>query len=175
MPAKKKQPAATSEPVPVRLADIAREVGLSRSGVSRALRNDPSIPLATCRDVQKVARKSLAQIELSAPRQRVAKVPVRSREVARIDVLQPGRDRVQNRIEGTSSEPRRAQCFVHFLHDVLRVCVDRLPFTEREGTEVTLRQILVRDLGEQYGNDRKRGPIEGRAPLEDRRFLKHPG
>jgi LacI family transcriptional regulator len=57
MPAKKKQPAATSEPVPVRLADIAREVGLSRSGVSRALRNDPSIPLATCRDVQKVARK----------------------------------------------------------------------------------------------------------------------
>jgi LacI family transcriptional regulator len=57
MPAKKKQPVPASAPAPVRLADIAREVGLSRSGVSRALRNDPSIPLATCHEVQKVARK----------------------------------------------------------------------------------------------------------------------
>jgi LacI family transcriptional regulator len=60
MPAKKKQSAPTStsgSPAPIRLADVAREVGLSRSGVSRALRNDPSIPLATCREVQKVARK----------------------------------------------------------------------------------------------------------------------
>lgn len=39
-----------------RLADIARLAQLSRSGVSRALRNDPSIPLATCRRVQQVAR-----------------------------------------------------------------------------------------------------------------------
>lgn len=45
------------KPSPIRLADIARQVGLSRSGVSRALRNDPSIPLATCREVQKTARK----------------------------------------------------------------------------------------------------------------------
>ena len=41
----------------LRLADIARRVGLSRSGVSRALRNDPSIPLATCRRVQLMARQ----------------------------------------------------------------------------------------------------------------------
>lgn len=40
----------------LRLSDIARQVGLSRSGVSRALRNDPSIPLATCRRVQEIAR-----------------------------------------------------------------------------------------------------------------------
>jgi LacI family transcriptional regulator len=54
MPAKKKQ---LDSPAPIRLADVARQVGLSRSGVSRALRNDPSIPLATCREVQKVARE----------------------------------------------------------------------------------------------------------------------
>jgi len=57
MSAKKKPSVPASAPAPVRLADIAREVGLSRSGVSRALRNDPSIPLATCREVQKIARK----------------------------------------------------------------------------------------------------------------------
>lgn len=39
------------------LADIANRVGLSRSGVSRALRNDPSIPLATCRRVQTAAKQ----------------------------------------------------------------------------------------------------------------------
>jgi len=57
MPAKKKQPAGSTPPTPVRLADVARAASLSRSGVSRALRNDPSIPLATCRKVQKVARE----------------------------------------------------------------------------------------------------------------------
>lgn len=41
----------------VTLAQIAKEVNLSRSGVSRALRNDPSIPEGTCLRVQEVARK----------------------------------------------------------------------------------------------------------------------
>lgn len=54
-------PAPTQSAPPVsgvlRLSDLARQVGLSRSGVSRALRNDPSIPLATCRRVQQVARQ----------------------------------------------------------------------------------------------------------------------
>jgi len=52
-------PASPAPPAPgvLRLADIARRVGLSRSGVSRALRNDPSIPLATCRRVQQTARQ----------------------------------------------------------------------------------------------------------------------
>lgn len=40
-----------------RLADIARHVQLSRSGVSRALHNDPSIPLETCRRVQQIAKE----------------------------------------------------------------------------------------------------------------------
>ena len=40
-----------------RLADIAARVHLSRSGVSRALRNDPSIPLSTCRRVQRTAKR----------------------------------------------------------------------------------------------------------------------
>lgn len=39
------------------LADIAAKVKLSKSGVSRALRNDPAIPLATCRRVQAAARR----------------------------------------------------------------------------------------------------------------------
>jgi LacI family transcriptional regulator len=39
----------------ITLGDIAKAVSLSRSGVSRALRNDPRIPLATCERVQKVA------------------------------------------------------------------------------------------------------------------------
>ncbi|MDB6092709.1 MAG: LacI family transcriptional regulator [Verrucomicrobia bacterium] len=39
------------------LADIAAKVKLSKSGVSRALRNDPTIPLVTCRRVQATARK----------------------------------------------------------------------------------------------------------------------
>lgn len=40
-----------------RLADIASRVKLSRSGVSRALHNDPSIPLDTCRRVQRIAHE----------------------------------------------------------------------------------------------------------------------
>ena len=50
------QPAAPADRA-LRLSDIARRVGLSRSGVSRALRNDPSIPLTTCRRVQQIARQ----------------------------------------------------------------------------------------------------------------------
>lgn len=52
-------PASSAAPASrvLHLADIARRVGLSRSGVSRALRNDPSIPLATCRRVQQAARQ----------------------------------------------------------------------------------------------------------------------
>ena len=41
----------------VTLAAIAARVKMSRSGVSRALRNDPTIPLASCRRVQAAARK----------------------------------------------------------------------------------------------------------------------
>ncbi|AHF90973.1 LacI family transcriptional regulator [Opitutaceae bacterium TAV5] len=41
----------------VTLNDIARATGLSRSGVSRALRNDPRVPAATCERVQAIARK----------------------------------------------------------------------------------------------------------------------
>lgn len=54
-------PAPASSPAPTlgqpHLADIAHRVGLSRSGVSRALHNDPSIPLETCRRVQVVAKQ----------------------------------------------------------------------------------------------------------------------
>ncbi|KAF0093067.1 MAG: LacI family transcriptional regulator [Puniceicoccaceae bacterium 5H] len=39
----------------VTLAEIAKVVKMSKSGVSRALRNDPSIPAATCERVQKAA------------------------------------------------------------------------------------------------------------------------
>lgn len=52
-----------SAPFPMRpgknvtLAAIAAKVKLSKSGVSRALRNDPTIPLATCRRVQATARR----------------------------------------------------------------------------------------------------------------------
>lgn len=41
----------------VTLAAIAAKVKLSKSGVSRALHNDPTIPLQTCRRVQAAARK----------------------------------------------------------------------------------------------------------------------
>lgn len=48
----------SAEPVRAsRLADIASRVKLSRSGVSRALHNDPSIPLDTCRRVQRIAHE----------------------------------------------------------------------------------------------------------------------
>jgi LacI family transcriptional regulator len=53
-------PLPTPPPSPAgaaRLADIAQRVQLSRSGVSRALHNDPSIPLATCHRVQRIARE----------------------------------------------------------------------------------------------------------------------
>lgn len=51
--------AKTSAPhsPPVTLAQIASEANLSRSGVSRALRNDPSIPESTCRRVQQIAER----------------------------------------------------------------------------------------------------------------------
>jgi LacI family transcriptional regulator len=42
---------------PVTLSTIADRTKMSRSGVSRALHNDPSIPLKTCRRVQEVARR----------------------------------------------------------------------------------------------------------------------
>jgi LacI family transcriptional regulator len=50
-------PSKTTSAPPVRLADVAKKTGLSRSGVSRALHNDPSIPTATCQRVQMVAKK----------------------------------------------------------------------------------------------------------------------
>lgn len=53
---------------PSRLADIARHVQLSRSGVSRALHNDPSIPLETCRRVQRIAKQLGFVLDLEVSR-----------------------------------------------------------------------------------------------------------
>jgi len=51
---------------PVTQADLARTLGLSRATVSRALRNDPLIPEARCRQIQQMARQMGYQVNAVA-------------------------------------------------------------------------------------------------------------